>query len=186
MNESMIPEKQNGAVPRWGVTWQGMLPLIISFLSLMVAVLALIVNYHSTQNTLRPLLHMAIGDSQSPEPYFGLFVRNNGMGPARIKSIEIRFDEKPIARVRDISKAIAEAGFPGRPIDFEILSGLIDNESVLGAGQEVLLFAGSKDQILNPNELEIILERVHAHIIYSSIDGKDYDLWYPNKKDSEK
>jgi hypothetical protein len=166
-----------------GFKWSKALPIIISCFSLVVAVVAVIVSYNSTQNAVRPLLYVGVGDSQSPTPCFGLFVRNNGMGPARIKSVDIRFDAQPIPRTKDTQRVISQAGFPGRPIDFEILSVPVENGMVIGAGQEVLIFAGSKNQISNLGELESVLRRVYAHITYSSVTGRDYEVQFPNKKE---
>ena len=164
-------------------TWSKAIPILISCLSLAVAVAALIVNYNSTQNAVKPILELGVGDSQSATPCFGFFVRNKGMGPARIKSVDIRLDGKPIPLIEDVPRVIAQAGFPGRPIDFEILSAPLKDGSVIGAGQEVLLFAGSRNQISDLGELETVLRRVHAHIEYLSVGGQDYEVWFPNKKD---
>ena len=166
-----------------GITRLQALPIIISCLSLVVAVVAVIVSYNYSQNAVRPLLYVDVGDSQSPTPCFGLFVRNNGMGPARIKSVDIRFDGQLIQSTKDAQRVISQVGFSGRPIDFEILAVPVENGMVIGAGQEVLIFAGRKNQISNLGELESVLRRVYAHITYLSVTGCDYDVQFSNKKE---
>jgi len=157
-----------------GITWSKALPIIISCFSLVVSVVAVIVSYNSSQNAVRPLLYVGVGDSQSPIPCFGLFIRNNGMGPARVKTVDMRFDGKSIQNPRDVQKVISQAGFPGRPIDFEILAVPIENEMVIGAGQETLIYAGRKSQISNLAALDSLLRRVSINITYSSINGHTY------------
>lgn len=160
---------------------QTVLTIAISCFSLVVAILALIVNYNSTHNAMRPLLFLGVGDSQNPTPCFGIFVRNNGMGPARINNIDISFDGQALLQSENISLSIAQAGFHGQPLDFEILSEQISKNSIIGAGQEVLLFAGNKKEISNINELEKILKRVQVHIQYSSVTKNSYDSWLPSQ-----
>lgn len=180
---SIATKRKKGSSFLHGITWSEAFPIIISCFSLVVAVVAVIVSYNSTQNAVRPLLHVGVGDSQSPTPCFGLFVCNNGMGPARIKSVDFRFDGKPIPRSKDIKRVISQAGFPGRPIDFEILAVPVENGIIIGAGQEVLLFAGSRNQISNLGELEAVLRRGYAHITYSSVTGRDYEVQFPNREE---
>ena len=165
-----------------GITWSTALPIIISFFALVVSIVAVVVSYNSAQNTVRPVLHVGVGDCQSHMPCFGLFIRNSGMGPARIKSVDIRFDEHPIQSAKDAAKYISRAGFPGRPINFEILAAPVENGMVIGAGQEVLIFAASKNQISNLGELESVLNRVYAHITYSSVTDSVYEVQFSDKK----
>jgi hypothetical protein len=68
-------------------------------------------------------------------------------------------------------------------MDFVILEAPIEKGSVIGEGQEVLIFAGSTNEISDLGHLETLLRRVNAHITYLSVAGLTYDVWFPNKKD---
>lgn len=115
------------------ITWSKILPIVISCLALVVSIFVLILNYISTENSVRPLIYVSIGDSRNPSTLcYGLVVRNNGMGPARIKSVDYLFAGAPIKSVKDLSRAIAQGGFPGRPIDFEIIAVPFERDSILG------------------------------------------------------
>jgi hypothetical protein len=162
-----------------GITKSSSLSIIISCLALGVSAFTAIVSYNSAKNIMRPLLHIGVGDSQSHTPCYGLFIRNNGMGPARIKSVEIHFDGEPIRKTGDAPRVISRAGFPGQPLDFEVLTSPIEHGMVIGAGQEVILFAGAKDRISNLEEIKSVLERVRAHIVYSSVGAYDYEANFP-------
>lgn len=179
---SIDPKKQQGFSFLRDVSWSSALPIIISCLALCVSLFAAVVSYNSAQNAVKPLLHIGVGDIQSPTPYFGLFVRNKGMGPARIKSVNIRFDGQLISDIRDAQRIISRAGFPGQPMDFEVLASNIESGMVIGAGQEILLYAGAKDKIVDLRVLESLLKRVHAHIVYSSVAAHDYEVYFPDKK----
>ncbi len=175
---SSVPKKQQDFLFLRNVTW----PSALSVLALCVSLFAAVVSYNTGQNAVRPLLYIGVGDTQSPTPFFGLFVRNKGMGPARIKSVNIRFDGQPIPNSKDAQRIISRAGFPGHPMDFEVFASNIESGMVIGTGQEILLYAGAKDKIVDLGALESLLKRVHAHIVYSSVAAHDYEAYFPDRK----
>ena len=104
------------------------------------------------------------------------------MGPAMLKSVNIRFDGQLIPDIRNAQRIISRAGYSGQPMDFEVLSSNIESGMIIGAGQEIILYAGAKENIVDLGALESLLKRVEAHIVYSSVDSHDYEAFFPDKK----
>jgi hypothetical protein len=173
----ITPQKPRSRILRV-FTWPGVVSNVISSLSMVIAGLALVFSISSSENAVRPLLYIDVGDSHSPASCFGLFLRNNGMGPARIKAVGVYFDGRLIPRPSDMQMVILKEGFAGKPVDFQILSVPISVGMVIGAGQEILLFASSKSQITDPTVFDSLLRRLSIHISYSSVSSYNYEVHF--------
>jgi len=156
---------------------------ILASFAILISLYSLFSSQHysekALENAIKPLLNIDIGDVQSSIPAYGLFIRNSGMGAAKIISAEISFDGRLIPSPDDVKNTIFRCGYPAHPIDFAIISTSIKKEMVIGAGQEVMLFGGNKNQIGNILELDSILGRVSISITYRSANEQAYHITFP-------
>ncbi len=154
---------------------------VIASITLLVSIFALVNAGWRSEDAFRPLLDVEVGDSRPQASHFGLFIRNHGMRPAKITGIRIHFDRKRIGNPSEAWSLISRIGFPGEPIGFELLTIPALQGTTLGAGQEILLFGGIKDQIPNLESFGSLLRRISVSIEYVSTGGKVYEARFPSE-----
>jgi hypothetical protein len=131
----------------------------------------------------RPLLYFAVGDSESPihAGSYGLFLRNEGVGPAKIDRVMFYFDGQAIDSSKNVAKVILRNGYPEPPLDIVVSNSVVEKGAVLGSGQEVSVYAVFKDQAGSLVPTNNALKRVSALMQYSSTSQKSYSVIYPEE-----
>jgi hypothetical protein len=165
-------------IPSWISTspWSTIIPIVVSILALIVSLFSAVNNYYFSKNSIKPMLSISIGESQSNINTFGMSIKNSGMGPAKIESISFLFEGESYNEVRKFHKYFIGRLFPGIPIEFEYRITPIAQGFVIGAGQEVMITNYLKKDESNQNKIESSLNRVDVRITYSSVGDHKYDF----------
>ena len=106
--------------------------LVISVLALVVSIFEANIMKSQQKATVWP--YLAIGQSYNSEG-FRLIARNNGIGPALIKSVEVTLDGTPV----DSFLSILEQIKPDNQLGYDIISSNSINNRVMKAGEEVTM-----------------------------------------------
>ena len=130
----------------------------------------------------RPVIYIGTEDSQSPIGYYGLILRNNGIGPAKIEKISIYFDGKLIDPNDVVGDIITRNISPERPLDYDISASNIEKGLVIGSCQERNIYCARKADLHGLSKFDTNLKRISTDIEYSSISNKVYSVKYPLEK----
>ena len=107
--------------------------LVISCLALLVSVYEATILQSQQKAMVWP--YVKVSDSYSNEG-FSVYATNNGVGPALIQSLEVRYDGEPVANYDDLLDAMQ----PGRTFGYDVVYMTSLNGTVLKAGEKRLLF----------------------------------------------
>jgi hypothetical protein len=99
-------------------------------------------------------------------------IRNKGIGPALVKRIEFRYDDKPYPDYRSLLRGIHDARFNFR----EMRSTSLEAGDVLQAGEEMDLFELMPDGDVAPFSKLTSDSRFLMHVVYADVYGNCWSL----------
>lgn len=109
-----------------------------------IAMLSSLVQVNVQRNQERALVwpHVSASPSYSGEG-FALVARNKGLGPALVRRVELRVDDKPVANWGALMDTLFG---PGHGYDWDTVSANDLEGSIVGAGESVRLFGIGWDE----------------------------------------
>lgn len=148
-----------------------------SSLAFTISVIALIFSIKSCCDTnkyrqlsFKPLLNIRVDEDCGT---YGLFITNQGNGPAIVESCELFFYGGEIKSLKELSDSIFSKQLSKQPVSFAIqgASSLYNKDFGIRVGEKILI-CGVQGNAIFDNKLTIdeTLKHLSLRIIYSSID----------------
>lgn len=147
---------------------------IVSISTIMLALIALFVSISDNvitrshnKYTVTPILNTSIQDNNG---YYGLFLSNQGYGPALVDSCVIFYKGKRMNAAKKVWEEIFSLEYSEEPIDFSIKNKYIDIGRVVRVGEDILIWGASIDELKGDyKKLESSLSNISMKIYYHSI-----------------
>jgi hypothetical protein len=144
----------------------------ISFIATFIALLALIFsildhcqNRKHNKETVKPILLI---EEQEFDNKYGIFLSNQGYGPAIIDSCLVFYNNKRIKQ-KNVWKEIFNIHYL-TPIDFVIEKKTLSGGHVIKTGENQLIWGSSVDELGgNKQLLKSSIENIHIKLYYHSI-----------------
>lgn len=147
----------------------------IALAALLVSIVSLCFTYRNAVNMVRPTLSLIKGYSETNPEWYGVFVRNVGVGTASINRVEIVYNGENLGEnIQAAVDTIQKRVFANRPLDFSIRSARLTDGRILGPNQEFPVFSTKKADIQDIAEFNDVMNTLDLNVKYSSINKERY------------
>jgi hypothetical protein len=176
----MTPEQSHDEVPKTGHRWIDLsaaaCALVVSITSLFVAVRhgrsmerMAVENGRLVQANSWPLLQRYHSDGPPQGPrVFSIVVVNNGVGPAKVESVEVSWKGQPVRNPRELEELCCQAGHTSTPPPVQT-SSLMGTVLRAGESRNILTFPEDGEHEKLTQGLQISLDDITWKACYCSV-----------------
>lgn len=154
------------------------LSFITSVVAIILSIYGLIYTHLSYEDVIKPHLNIGVGETKSPALAFGLFVQNNGRGPAKIESITSSYKSKKLFELSELKNSIAIDWNHGEPGDNGNYS-KIEKGMEINNGDKIFIYSVIPNSRAKDSLYEFLINRITIEIAYSSQHQKKYKVCFP-------
>jgi hypothetical protein len=148
--------------------------VVIALAALGVSVWEGVENRRHSRLSVRPLLRIdCMGMRQPP---ISITLINSGVGPAIVKSFEVRVDGKPVdsSNLHPMDEALIKVGLTAEKYIY--FTPWLDEAISPGERLEILKFPNAEIPLATANHIRAVLPRLRVHVRYCSIYEQHFDL----------
>lgn len=141
--------------------------ILIALIALFVSISDNIITRRHNKYTVTPILNISIQDING---FYGLFLSNQGYGPALVDSCVIFYKGKRMNTSKKVWEEIFSLEYSKEPIDFSIKNKYINIGHVVRVGEDILIWGASIDELNGDyKKLESSISNISMKIYYHSI-----------------